>query len=159
MGRPKKYTGQYIDAWRLWSIEGHMSAAAISIYLERHHEAPASRAQVRRWVTKFTGLPSSVVDLDRAFEWHRLDEYGVPWTASRVLLKVLNGFPCLTVREARWCWRVHMTAPEITELDDLVSVGRAFAERELRHDLLAEPLYLEDLIACLSTVTRAARQY
>ena len=87
-----------------------------------------NRATILRVCRSMPDSPS-----DQPFEWHRLEEYGLPWEASGYLLKMAcfiqeletNLFRTLqiftsdtspkvppTVRQARWWWRVHQAVSE-----------------------------------------------
>lgn len=103
---------------------------------------------------------------------------GIPWEASEFLLSVKrfisrNAFSIrflgtgeppigspnmprimpelfrLTVREARWIWRVHLAAPRMN-IDEVIGLGKAFALREQAHDVLGQPFDVADLEAYLS---------
>jgi hypothetical protein len=87
-----------------------------------------NRATILRVCRSMPDSPS-----DQPFEWHRLEEYGLPWEASEYLLKMAcfiqefeaNLFRTLqiftsdtspkappTVRQARWWWRVHQAVSD-----------------------------------------------
>jgi hypothetical protein len=160
MGRHREYPDLYIKTYLWWSMSGKPSAASVIRHLDETSEEEISPATVRRWVVRFKELVLELQHLDEPFEWSRTEEYGLPWEAGNVLLGICNvesflrksliGLPPVTVREARWCWRVHLAAPTIADPKDLLAVGRSFAAREFRRDLLAEPLYMADLESWLT---------
>jgi hypothetical protein len=59
----------------------------------------------------------------------------------------------LSVREANWCWRVHLAAPEIGRdvglSVDVADLSIEFAFRELVRDMLGRPFEVADLEALL----------
>ena len=94
-----------------------------------------------------------------AFEWHRLQEYGLPWESSDILLSVWkrvchmredSSTPLPTVRQARWWWRVHLAAPDVTDPMDLFLLAQRFVIREILSDLLGQSAEMRDLDAHLA---------
>lgn len=153
MPRPKKSPEQQVRAYQLH--QQRFGAGAITLQLELEFEAPVSRRTVERWIG---GFPKDS-ELDSPFEWHRMEEYGLPWEASAFLLEMLFAaresrlnhlLPEPTVRQARWWWRVHLAAPEIRDPDDLILLAQRFVSREIAHDILGSPLDLGDLQALLA---------
>ena len=129
---------------------------------------PVSTRTVSNWLRDFRALDESVAALDSPFEWHRMEEYGLPWEASSWLLEqwrwVTRGvteLPLPTVREVRWWWRIHQAVPEIRTHTkepqwltrwhiDTVQMASAFVARELAHELLGEPMVMDDLEALIA---------
>lgn len=178
MSRPKANPEQHTRAYRLW--RGGKGQTDIWNALTEEFENPVSERTVATWIKGFKGLDPKTVNLDATFEWHQMNRYGLPWEASGYLMDVLylreftGGFyraadkrsakvdppevkvlpmPPLTVREAIWCWRVHLAAPEVGaevgEPSDVLYLARGFAFREIAHEVLAEPLRLAGLDALL----------
>ena len=54
-----------------------------------------------------------------------------------------------TVRQACWWWRIHLAIPDLDEWY-LWILGNAYAFREIAHEVLEEPLDLQDLDAFLA---------
>lgn len=126
------------------------------------------RATIYRACKAMPDLP-----IDNPFEWHRLEEYGLPWEASAYLLQVWShrieywrgtdrlideerpeedpnhSDGPLTARRARWCWRIHLADPELN-VDGVLSLSAAFESRDLVHELLNVPLELKDLEVLLA---------
>ena len=106
-------------------------------------------------------MPESSEDIP--FEWHRMAEYSLPWEASHYLLEMwakVNegeaGFTLgsiynerLTVRQAKWCWRVHLSAPDL-EFKDTWLKAQDFVYEERHHDSLGKPFDTLDLQADLA---------
>jgi hypothetical protein len=95
--------------------------------------------------------------LDRPFEWHRLEQYGLPWEAGSYLLEILKAPPEMpnyklrrlpTAREARWWWRVHLADLSL-DIRDVYALARAFSGRELARFLLGLPEDMGDIEALL----------
>ena len=156
---------QMLYAHDLYSRLGFRSAAGITRKLDlRYGENAKSERSVSRWIKRFREIADSFETrgLDEPFAWHRMEEYGLPWEAGPLLLRVsehlrhvadlLEGFPILTGREARWCWRIHQAAPSIEAAgnQDLVEVARAFAQRQIRTEVLSEVPDFRDLEAWLA---------
>lgn len=141
-------------------------------------EEPASERTIKYWVKKFKAINDDITKLDSPFQWHKLDQYGLPWESSRFLMDMLRliqshnidincsndqlppdatskstGIPDATLREVLWWWRVHQAAPEIGvtvgELDDVRVIANQFAIRGLTSDLLGELVDVTDLEALL----------
>ena len=126
-----------------------------------------SRGAVAKYTKEWDSQDEAAKDNDRPFEWHRLEEYGLPWEAGCYLLEIWSlaksrvlhedssdgerdvPFPEPTVREALWWWRVHKAVPEVG-LGDVHQMARTFVDRELAHQLLKQPMYVADLEALLA---------
>lgn len=174
MPRPLASPKQHGRAYDLY--RGDLGPSAIFDKLCEEFEEPVSARTVSNWMRGFRDLDKTVVALDSPFEWHRMEEYGLPWEASRWLLEVwgvvIRGRterPFPTLREARWWWRIHQAVPRIQtdtpepewlkELApegvpwvyfDTVAMARAFVARELAHELLGEPMVMDDLEALIA---------
>jgi len=165
MGRPRASEKQRLWAYGLYR-QG-FKASAIHAQLEEdfgksnrwdESEDVVSLGTVKNWIRQFEELGASATSLDEPFEWHRLEEYGLPWEAGEYLLRMWNFFkeggvmrptPPPTARQARWWWRVHLAAPDIDMLN-LWHLSQEFASRELVSDVLGKPLELGDLEARLA---------
>jgi len=164
MARPKADPEQRIRAYHLWR-EGHGPAAIIrTLYDEWGDEAVKERT-VATWVKEFKALKPETVNLDAPFEWHRLEEYGLPWEAGQFTLKMwryvqkdmsihtegkIIRMPPPTVRQVKWCWRVHLATPTTESESEIWHLAVAYADRELAHEVLAEQLVMDDLDAWLA---------
>ena len=106
------------------------------------------RSTVSRHMKKYDLLPEAVKRLDRPFEWHRMEEYGLPWEASAFVLGMwvyvrelvveewvgdrwalarLGVKP--TVRDVRWWWRIHLADPDKDSFN-VMTTAREFADTE-----------------------------
>ena len=93
-----------------------------------------------------------------------MEEAGIPWEASEFLLQMWRAIVTgeliywyrepPTMRQMVWFWRVHLAAPELKPKfptgNGILVLAQQFLQRELRHELLAEPLIIEDLTAYLA---------
>jgi hypothetical protein len=92
--------------------------------------------------------------LNSTFEWHRMEEYRLPWEAGQFLLEMQawceEKYPkhAFTVREAQWCWRVHLAAPDLNIYETWL-IAQKFIRREVSSILWGEPLDMEGLEAYL----------
>ena len=82
-------------------------------------------------------------------EGWRLDKRNDPERNKEVDILKKQFYARLSVREAVWCWRVHLAAPEIGAtvgvLRDVYFLARQFSQREISADVLNRPLYMADL--------------
>ena len=164
MARPKETT-QLLKAYDLWS-RGVKSAKAILLCLETELGDDAVHLRtVERWIADFK---EKDIELDTPFHSHRMVAYGVPWEAGQYLLEMWAGvreaeiglhiIPLhdsrtyigeFTARDAKWCWYVHLAALDL-DMNDVFWLAERFAIREMTHDLLGEPVELDDLQAYLA---------
>ena len=152
---------------------GH-GAAEILKRLERNprfqgRDLPSQRTMqrlVKDMRTRAANAPSPVKLLDQPFEWHRLEEHGLPWESGAYLLAmwaftqdhsyfpeipkhVVWQIPKESFRQAKWWWRVHLAAPDLCLLD-VYWLANTFALREQAHDVLGIPFNVDDLQAFLA---------
>ena len=152
MGAPRKSPAQQLRAHHL--LKQGLGAGAITIQLEQEFDEPVKRRTVERWIEGFTEPESNE---DSAFQWHQLEEIGIPWEASDWILSAWvrakdgRGIPQFTptARQVKWWYRVHRAIPD---LDDrkVAFIAQRFVAREVAHVVLGEPLYLDDLTAWVS---------
>ena len=178
MARPREYDAHKLDAYQFYvqqkAAGGDDSALNIRVLLEvAHPEGTASYRTIANWVKGFKNEAEWRDLLDSPFQWHLIEEYGLPWEASGYIMDILLKLeswrvdqrewkrdhpdvvttPYLSVREALWCWRIHLAAPEIGvtvgELGDIYYLARQFSSREVTTEILGKPLNLADLEALL----------
>ena len=152
MPRPLASPKQHGRAYDLY--RAGLGPTAIFDKLDGEFEDPVSPRTVSNWMRGFRELKDSVVARDSPFEWHRMEEYGLPWEASRWLLDLWSvqthgGRPLPTVREVQWWWRAYQAAGDLPTGNwstwDAFQIAKAFISRELAHDLLGEPMHVADL--------------
>jgi hypothetical protein len=126
-------------------------AKAISQVAEDGHKP--NRSTIYRAVTKMSESSE-----DAPFEWSRIQEYGLPWESTHYLLQMWakvnegeEGFGLgspynggLTVRQAKWCWHVHLAAPDL-EFKDTWQLAADFVYEERHRDYLGKPFDADDL--------------
>ena len=159
MGRPKSSPDQQIRAWNLREQRGYGPAAILKT-LETEFDSPVSERTVKNWIHEFKVLSDEKAeDLDSPFEWHRVEEYGLPWKSGAFLLEVWKQLTrsrqepstqMPTVRQARWWWRVHLAVPEVIDPMDVFYLAERFVFRELLIDVLGQPNNMRDLEAHLA---------
>ena len=164
MPRPRASSEQQLKAYKLY-IGGVGPTAIWEALIEKFDDAVSQRT-VSTWVRGFRDGTKAreeqgLTDLDVPFEWHRLEEYGLPWEASGYLIEMWAWYkefwtsvattlnrpepPPPTVRQARWWWRVHLAVPEMEVQMNVYCWAEAFGRRELLHGVLGLPLYVNDL--------------
>ena len=165
---------------QLMASGGDVSAQNINIHLdEAHPEGTASYRLITNWVKEFKGQDAWQVLLDSPFQWNLMEKYGLPWEAGKLVMDILFVLeiwrvgqreraelnrreyprseiivtPYLSVREALWCWRVHLASPEIGTLvgdrGDIYYLALQFSAREVAADILKKPFDVADLEALL----------
>lgn len=158
MPRSKAHPEQHFSAYQLW--RKGLGLTAICEELEKGFGTETvSERTVATWIRGYKSLHPETVDLDAPFEWHRMMEYALPWEASGFLLEMWwwvleNLYPKYgekpTVRSVRWWWRVHQAAPNLSKHLDVWFLAQRFANRELLHEVLGQPLEMADLEAHLA---------
>jgi len=157
MGRPKVSENQRLRAYDLYLQR--FGPSQIRKRLEEDFgelETVVSLRTVKNWIRQFKDIVEADKSLDVPFEWHRLEEYVLPWEASPYLLKmwafVQEGgviMPRPTFRQVRWWWRVHLAAPEMNKFN-VCHLAQRFVHRELASLVLGVTLELADLEAYLA---------
>lgn len=179
MPRPRKYEVQQLEAYSIYTQRKaageDVSAVDIQVDLEvKHPEGTASYRLITNWVKEFNNRDEWQTLLDSPFQWHLMDKYKLPWQAGDYLMDIfyrlevsrsgmhgmpqrIKGFTVIpqpfSVREASWCWRVHLAGPEIGKdvglSVDVACLASEFAFRESVRDVLGRPLEVADLEALL----------
>ena len=86
MPRPKSDPAQKLRAYELYKVIGPRPTVIKEALDNEFGEYEAvSLRTISTWLSEFKSL---VTDLDDSFEWHRLEEYGLPWEASSYLLQM-----------------------------------------------------------------------
>src|SRR5919106_6757074 len=166
MPRPRKYSNHKLEAYGLYQqrkAKGEdVSALDLQVELEElHPEGTASYRLIADWVREFKQQDEWQALLDSPFQWHRIEEYGLPWECGRYVLDLylkssrygdpernVNYVVAPSVRQVRWWWRIHLAAPEVKGMD-LILLAQRWVAREMAHDVLNVPLEMADLEALL----------
>ena len=159
MPRPKANQDQQLLAYQLHKDGYGPTAILQKLREEFGDENTVSPRTVATWVKGFKQRTHS---LDAPFEWHRMEEYGLPWESSEYLLTMWRGYKertgssaplrvrsYPTVRQVRWWWRVHNAALDLGDTE-VIEFAQRFVARELAHDVLGEPMDTSDLEAWLA---------
>ena len=123
-------------------------------------EDSIARGTVAKYTKRYDNFPDSIKMQHQNIEWHRIQDYGLPWEAVQFLMEtgyriqdsVLSAVVRLppTGTQARWWWFVHCAAPEVNNILDIVAIAERFIIREMLHQMLNDPLELDDLYAHLA---------
>jgi hypothetical protein len=161
-GRPKKDPQIIIEIFRLRGL-----GKSIDGILDTIGDDRVSRGTVAKYTKEFDNLSEVTKERYRPFEWHRLEEYGLPWESSAFLLgmwvriqeywadedRVLPwSVPHLppTAHQVRWWWRVHLAVPDGVNTMDIYIWAEQFSRREMFSGVMGSPLDMTDLEAYLA---------
>ena len=163
MPRPRIDPQQEIYVYQLYVDSGRtLSARAMVQALEGRFgpQEAARQRTVERWLA---GWKTKPIEADVSFEWHRMEEYGLPREAGAYLVRmrvfVLEGKdrfyiegpprrrrkPVFSFRLAKWCWWVHQAAPDLC-MFDVSWLANSCSFRELACDLTGHPFDLDDIM-------------
>ncbi len=161
MPRPRANPQQNLRAHQLFSL-GRGQKEIFECLQKEFEEECVTERTIGNWIREFKEKTGP--NLDVPFQWHRLAEFGFPWESSEFLLEMwasvieTNAFMTRgskfnllrpTARDARWWWRVHNAAPDLSLLKKRL-LGSAFAFRERSHEILGSTLELGDLESYLA---------
>ncbi|MDA0735349.1 MAG: hypothetical protein O3A93_11645 [Chloroflexi bacterium] len=149
MPRPKANPAQELRAYQLHQDGYGPTAILQKLRQEFGDDNSVSSRTIATWVRNFK-LKTNTLDVP--FEWHRMDEYAIPWEAGEYLLELWRRFKESqiseniqpTVRQVRWWWRVHNTNEHLEPVA-LFEISQRFVARELAHHVLGEPQDMTDL--------------
>lgn len=179
MAPPKVNPMLHQEAYHLWRDGNGPAAIAKSLFqhFSSDGQDPVSERTIAKWVKAFKSLTPNEVDSDSHFHWHIMEKHGIPWVAGNYLNNMLYAIQglnhsnatadthhmpssCfgrdlkLSFRYAKWCWRVHLAAPEIGttvgKLSDVFFIAIQFGDREIFTEILEQPIDSEDLEALLA---------
>ena len=151
MPRPRASSRQQLRAYELHRAGFGPSAIEKALYGAYGEDAVSLRT-VSTWTSGFKKMGQDEKELDLPFEWHRMEEYGLPWEAGGYLLETWTWLTKFwkgvaeqlddpeplppTVRQVRWWWRVHLAVPDEDNLVNIFVWAEAFVEYELLRDVL-----------------------
>ena len=149
MPRPKANQAQELLAYQLHKEGLGPTVIRENLRVKFGAKSSVSARTVATWVKRFKN-PSS--DLDEEFEWHRIEEYGLPWESSNYLIELWRRFKEWqratgiqpSVRQLRWWWRIHNACPQLHS-QDVIDVAQRFIIREMATDITGKPKYMKDL--------------
>ena len=147
MPKGKSNSNQYLQAYMLFAA----GLSRLEIWNElksTYGDKTVTTRSIGSWLKEFRVLPESEIIQDSEFSWEKCDAYGIPWTESMHLIKIVRlfegsygRFP--TGREAKWVWRVTQTNPNWNRAE--IVLGAKYAERELMDGVTSEFVSFEDL--------------
>ena len=147
MPKGKSNSNQYLQAYMLFA--GGLSRLEIWNELKSTYgDKTVTTRSIGSWLKEFRVLPEGEIIQDSEFSWEKCDAYGIPWTESMHLIKIVRLFESSygrfpTGREAKWVWRVTQTNPNWNRAD--IVLGAKYAERELMDGFTSECVSFEDL--------------
>jgi hypothetical protein len=152
-GRPKASVEQYRRAFLLYTQGNRHKEIFEALENEFGTEGRDKRVSERtlyEWERVFKQYFDATGIESEQYSWHRTSEYeGISWESGAYLLG-LSKHPGLqhphgsTVRDMRWCWRIHLAAPEL-EAHEVLVLAHHYGNRQIAHDLHGEPLQMDDL--------------
>jgi hypothetical protein len=125
--------GQFLEAYILFA-SGQNGRQIVEALQERHLNGAASLTMIEQWSQEFKTVPEEISAQDGEFEWHKCEEYGIPWESSSTILDWLEAYMYPpSARTAKWIWRISQTANWESEPDKLLELADMYTnhEREL----------------------------
>ena len=100
---------------------GHAQRQIRSI-LSEDFKAPSPRT-LNYWIKRFKSVDPMECKLEQPIQFNLMEEYGIPWASSSLILRLSNNV-IPTIRRSQWWWRVSLTRPDfghsaILEIADL----------------------------------------
>jgi len=100
---------QVLLAYRM-RMFGHSAKEILRLIKNENDEGSPNLDAIERWISTFDKIPESERLKDGAFDWYRMEIYGLPWTASHSLLSAIPLLKRLedplSVRCIIWYWRL-----------------------------------------------------
>ena len=158
-GRPKKNIKIILSIFRQRG-EGKTIDQILAAIGDEH----VSRGTVAKYVRQFNAQEPSLKKLYQPFEWHRMEQYNLPWEASGFLMHMwvaiqeywsdlrmgeISERP-VTPHQVRWWWRLHQAVPDMENLLDIYLWGEHFVYREIIGEIFGEEPNLSDLEAYIA---------
>ena len=98
---------EFLFAYRMRMLE-HSAKEILQLMETQKLEDIPSLATIEGWIPRFDGIPESEKLRDRAFDWYKMEMYGIPWSASHSLLSAIPLLrrveDPLSVRCIIWYW-------------------------------------------------------
>lgn len=156
-GRPKSDPEQRSKAYQLFK-EGKRHSEIFKALEEKYgpdgKDNLISGRTLSEWIREFKIYDRETGIDNEKYRWHRTEEYGLPWESGAYLLSLMKnpwrqGPYGDTVRDMRWCWRIHLAAPELDGHEVLV-LAYHYMSRQRDHEIDRKPLEMDDLDAFLA---------
>ena len=125
--------GQFMTAYRLF-IDGEKQSG-IQVYLNKNVDEPVSLRTISDWLRQIRKVQATISQKEREksgkIEWHKLDEYDLPWEASRGVANFRNKYKYMpNWRALKWWWRLSQLG--CWDPDKLLECARWYEEHEIK---------------------------
>lgn len=154
MPRPKTHHDQELFAYQQYKDGCGPSEILRNLKGKFGEKSSVSTRTIATWIKRFKAGGNS---LDEEFEWHKIEEYGLPWEASQYLLELWRNFKEWqrdsgiqpSARQLIWWWRIHNARPELRP-HEVIDISQRFIIREMATDIAGKPKYMKDLEALIA---------
>ena len=75
-------------------------------------------------------LPDNLAKEDKNFEWHKSQEYPIPWEASQTITQLIDKKSPISVRSVKWLWRVSQSNKNLTS-QEIIKIAENYSKREI----------------------------
>ena len=100
---------QVLFAYRM-RMFGYSAKEILRLIENQNHEETPDLSTLESWIEVFNEIPDSEKLKDGAFDWYKMEMYGIPWEASH---SILSAIPLLkrledplSVRCISWYWKL-----------------------------------------------------
>ena len=106
------------------ALELHVQGSKLSVIRNRIKgiDGTPSLRTLSGWLNKFRRVDSENIDADKPIEWRHIGFNGLPWDSSSYLATLNSSGVLPSLRRARWWWRIHITAPDLSE-SEVISIA------------------------------------
>lgn len=136
MSRRTIPVGHKLLAFSLYSHGENSGAAIARVLIDRYGNEAVDERTVRRWLKSFAKVLQRTQRIDEPFDWRRMDDYGIPWSRSELLLD-LSLF--LQVNGAIKSNRAQVATSRIIRAHGLKEFNRKFESEFVNHSVVQLP--------------------
>ena len=124
---------QFVVAFRLENDGKQQSG--IKEYLCEHFDHPVSLRTISDWLRQIRKAKTTISEKEKqknkTVVWHKLDEYDLPWEASRGVANFRNKYKYMpNWRVLKWWWRLSQLG--CWDPDKLLECARWYEEHEIK---------------------------